>query len=237
MLVGHSHVALALGWDGSELIGGLAPAETEAALPDRRWLLNPGSVGQPRDGDARAAWLLVDTASGRATFRRVEYPIERTQAEMSDADLPLALGGQALPRNLTWRARWRSSRCSASSPRAVAAADPRLARTDVAPLIALANRVAAEGPCAQERDLAAVRKRAISLVNRKVVPADLQEPLLAGVNDLADRAVVCVPRVTLPPAAAAVAPGGDDNVEPVPHAASTSQQARNLAAWLERYSR
>ncbi len=94
VLVGHSHVALALAWDGSELSGGLAPAATEATLPDRRWLLNPGSVGQPRDGDARAAWLLIDTASGRASFRRVEYPIEQTQAEMSDADLPLALAAR-----------------------------------------------------------------------------------------------------------------------------------------------
>jgi len=94
VLVGHSHVALALAWDGSELTGGLAPADTEATLPDRRWLLNPGSVGQPRDGDARAAWLLIDTAAGRASFRRVEYPIEQTQAEMSDADLPLALAAR-----------------------------------------------------------------------------------------------------------------------------------------------
>jgi diadenosine tetraphosphatase ApaH/serine/threonine PP2A family protein phosphatase len=51
-------------------------------------VLNPGSVGQPRDGDPRAAWLVIDTASRRATFRRTEYPIERTQAEMRDRHLP-----------------------------------------------------------------------------------------------------------------------------------------------------
>ena len=94
VLVGHSHVALALGWDGTELSGGLAPADTDAVLPNRRWLFNPGSVGQPRDGDPRAAWLLIDTAAGRASFRRVEYPIEQTQAEMSDADLPLTLAAR-----------------------------------------------------------------------------------------------------------------------------------------------
>ena len=88
----------------------------------------------------------------------------------------------------------------------------RLARTDVAPLIALANRVATEGPCAQRRDLAAVRARAISLVNRKVVPADLQEPLLDGVNDLADRAIVCVPPAT--PAQPAAPPAADDKRRP-----------------------
>ena len=91
VLVGHSHVALALAWDGTTMTGGLAPFETTAELPDRRWLLNPGSVGQPRDGDARAAWLLLDTGAGRASFRRVEYPIEQTQAEMAEADLPPAL--------------------------------------------------------------------------------------------------------------------------------------------------
>jgi hypothetical protein len=85
--------------------------------------------------------------------------------------------------------------------------DPHLARADVAPLIALANKIAAEGPCAQRRDLVAVRARAISLVNRKLVPADFQEPLLAGVNDLADRVVVCVPPVTTTPPAPAAGDG------------------------------
>jgi len=88
VLVGHSHVALALSWDGSVLRGGLAPAGTDAEVGDLRWLLNPGSVGQPRDGDPRAAWLLLDTDAGRASFRRVEYPIEITQAEMTVVGLP-----------------------------------------------------------------------------------------------------------------------------------------------------
>ena len=45
-------------------------------------------MGQPRDGDPRAAYLLLDLAGERASFRRVEYDIERTQAEMRDAGLP-----------------------------------------------------------------------------------------------------------------------------------------------------
>ena len=94
VLVGHSHVALALAWDGTAKSGGLAPAETNAELLDRRWLLNPGSVGQPRDGDPRAAWLLLDTTTGHAAFRRVDYPIERTQAEMAEAELPSALSAR-----------------------------------------------------------------------------------------------------------------------------------------------
>jgi len=88
VLVGHSHLALALSWDGERLDGGLARGGTELDTSAARWLINPGSVGQPRDSDARAAWLLIDIATGRAAFRRVPYPIEQTQAEMRAEGLP-----------------------------------------------------------------------------------------------------------------------------------------------------
>jgi diadenosine tetraphosphatase ApaH/serine/threonine PP2A family protein phosphatase len=94
VLVGHSHVALGLAWDGEELTGGLAPAETEAELGRGRWLLNPGSVGQPRDGDPRAAWLLIDDEARRATFVRVPYALEETQAEIRERGLPPALAAR-----------------------------------------------------------------------------------------------------------------------------------------------
>jgi diadenosine tetraphosphatase ApaH/serine/threonine PP2A family protein phosphatase len=87
VLVGHSHVALAVGLDDDDLHGGLAPEGTEIEL-DGRWLLNPGSVGQPRDGDPRAAWLELDTVERFARFRRVAYPIEQTQADMRERGLP-----------------------------------------------------------------------------------------------------------------------------------------------------
>ena len=82
VLVGHSHVALALAAENGYVQGGLAPDGTVAELGGRRWLVNPGSVGQPRDGDPRAAWLLADLDGGVATFRRVAYDIEQTQAEI-----------------------------------------------------------------------------------------------------------------------------------------------------------
>ena len=91
VLVGHSHVALAISSDGQSVEGGLAPGGTEVELTGHRRLLNPGSVGQPRDGDARAAWLLVDFATGRATFRRVDYDIEAAQSAIRAAGLPRAL--------------------------------------------------------------------------------------------------------------------------------------------------
>jgi diadenosine tetraphosphatase ApaH/serine/threonine PP2A family protein phosphatase len=92
VLVGHSHVPLAVALAEGALAGGLAPETTEAELGrDARLLLNPGSVGQPRDGDPRAAWLLLDFAAGRASFRRVAYPVERTQEEIRERGLPDAL--------------------------------------------------------------------------------------------------------------------------------------------------
>ena len=91
VLVGHSHVALALAAEGESVAGGLAPGGTEVDLSGRRWLLNPGSVGQPRDGDPRAAWLLLDFGRRFAAFHRVAYPIEKTQSEMRERGLPRAL--------------------------------------------------------------------------------------------------------------------------------------------------
>ena len=90
VLVGHSHVALALALADGRITGGVAAGGAEEELAERR-LLNPGSVGQPRDGDPRAAWLLLDLDRRFAAFRRVPYPFERTQAEMHEAGLPRAL--------------------------------------------------------------------------------------------------------------------------------------------------
>ena len=94
--VGHSHVALFFTLDGE------APAEgpkrlakgaqaddgTQLDLSEGRWLINPGSVGQPRDGDPRAAWLELDTDAWTATYHRVEYDIERAADAILEADLP-----------------------------------------------------------------------------------------------------------------------------------------------------
>jgi predicted phosphodiesterase len=91
VLVGHSHAALQIALRETALEGGLAPDGTDLELSDARWLLNPGSVGQPRDGDPHAAYLLLDLDARRASFRRVAYDVELTQAEMREAGLPKAL--------------------------------------------------------------------------------------------------------------------------------------------------
>jgi predicted phosphodiesterase len=93
VLVGHSHVALAITLDDGQVLGGLAPAGSKVEL-DGRWLLNPGAVGQPRDGDPRAAWLLLDLERKSAAFRRVEYAIAETQSEMRERGLPPALAAR-----------------------------------------------------------------------------------------------------------------------------------------------
>jgi diadenosine tetraphosphatase ApaH/serine/threonine PP2A family protein phosphatase len=93
VLVGHSHVPLAVGLAGEALEGGLAPDGTLIDLDAGRRLLNPGSIGQPRDGDPRAAYLMLETGR-KAGFHRVEYPIDRTQAEMRARGLPEALAAR-----------------------------------------------------------------------------------------------------------------------------------------------
>jgi len=94
VLVGHSHVALRVVQSEDELAGGVAPADTELDLDGVRALLNPGSVGQPRDGDPRAAYLMLDLDEQHASFHRVEYDVERTQREIRDAGLPELLAAR-----------------------------------------------------------------------------------------------------------------------------------------------
>src|SRR2546426_11184440 len=71
VLVGHSHLQF------NRLVG-------------RVKLVNPGSVGQPRDGDPRAAYAIFDTGEGALTFHRVEYPVAATAAKIRARGMPLA---------------------------------------------------------------------------------------------------------------------------------------------------
>ncbi len=90
--IGHSHVALYFARrDGGGTVGEPAPADTAADLTAGDWLLNPGAVGQPRDGDPRAAWLLLDMKRWQATWRRVEYPTDAAADAIRAAGLPPAL--------------------------------------------------------------------------------------------------------------------------------------------------
>ena len=100
-LIGHSHVALffVMGENhrpprGQSLEragaarGAQAGAGTRVDLSEGRWLVNPGSVGQPRDGDPRAAYALLDLTTGAVEFKRVDYDIAATQRRMHELKLP-----------------------------------------------------------------------------------------------------------------------------------------------------
>ncbi|MHB8468492.1 MAG: metallophosphoesterase family protein [Gaiellaceae bacterium] len=94
VLVGHSHAALQASLRGDAFAGGLATPGTEVDLADARVLLNPGSVGQPRDGDPRAAYLTLDLERRVARFERADYDIAATQDELRAAGLPGALAAR-----------------------------------------------------------------------------------------------------------------------------------------------
>jgi predicted phosphodiesterase len=91
-LIGHSHVALSFDrQEGTPASGTTRKEGTELDLATGQWLINPGSTGQPRDGDPRAAWLLLDTDRWTATYRRAEYDIAGAQAAIRAANLPDSL--------------------------------------------------------------------------------------------------------------------------------------------------
>lgn len=71
--------------------GARASSREFVLRPDGRYLINPGSVGQPRDGDWRAAFALYDTETRRVVFHRVPYDIAQAQAKIVAAGLPVRL--------------------------------------------------------------------------------------------------------------------------------------------------
>jgi predicted phosphodiesterase len=94
-IVGHSHVPLMYGLNPGDrrAFGGYAPEGTQQ-VDQARLLLNPGSVGQPRDGDPRAAYMVLDLDAATATWRRVEYDVARAQKAVLDAGLPPSLAAR-----------------------------------------------------------------------------------------------------------------------------------------------
>jgi predicted phosphodiesterase len=87
-LYGHTHLPVIYRSDGIHMT--VVPATTAApiALDARRALINPGSVGQPRDGNRDASYLILDTEVGVAEFHRVRYDVGLTQRLMREVGLP-----------------------------------------------------------------------------------------------------------------------------------------------------
>lgn len=94
-LVGHTHVPLGFVHDqDSDEYHMLIPPYPEPVRlsnPHMRMILNPGSVGQPRDGDPRASYAILDTEAQTWELHRVAYPVEATQQRMRTQNLPLRL--------------------------------------------------------------------------------------------------------------------------------------------------
>jgi diadenosine tetraphosphatase ApaH/serine/threonine PP2A family protein phosphatase len=91
--LGHTHVQLYINEEMAEQ--GHAPVQPmdgdQLALDGARYIVNPGSVGQPRDNNPAAAFAIFDTQSRIVTFRRTSYNIAKTQAQMEAAGLPRPL--------------------------------------------------------------------------------------------------------------------------------------------------
>ena len=86
-LVGHSHLTFVCEEDAPPRLRPTVDGE-RVELGSQRLILNPGSVGQPRDGDPRAAYALYDSEARAVTYHRVEYDIGATQRAMEAARLP-----------------------------------------------------------------------------------------------------------------------------------------------------
>lgn len=91
--VGHSHIACWFQLNEGEAMPDMDLWQDEQAidLSRGRFIINPGSVGQPRDRDPRASFGVLDTERGIFTGHRVEYDVRRTQEQMELARLPLVL--------------------------------------------------------------------------------------------------------------------------------------------------
>jgi diadenosine tetraphosphatase ApaH/serine/threonine PP2A family protein phosphatase len=93
-LFGHTHLPVIYRRDGDSDGGAVPPVEDSFAMPleaGKRYLINPGSVGQPRDGDPRAAFGIYDSDRRTMTLRRVRYAVEAAQKRIFDAGLPASL--------------------------------------------------------------------------------------------------------------------------------------------------
>ena len=95
-LVGHTHVPALFRLEAEEgecqLV--VLPERQPVQLDDARYIINPGSVGQPRDGDPRAAYMLLDTHVNVVEQRRVSYDVESVQEAMRRAGLPRRLSAR-----------------------------------------------------------------------------------------------------------------------------------------------
>jgi diadenosine tetraphosphatase ApaH/serine/threonine PP2A family protein phosphatase len=90
-LHGHTHVPIVFRAEDRTMEAVAAEPGAPVSVNAGRLLINPGSVGQPRDGNPAASYAILDTAAEAAEFRRVRYDVDRTQRLMRELDLPSRL--------------------------------------------------------------------------------------------------------------------------------------------------
>ena len=90
-LVGHSHIPFVCRETGAQCRFDSFPEDEEIPLGEEKLIINPGGVGQPRDGDSRPSYAVYDDGPGTLRRRRVTYAIDATQEKMRRAGLPDAL--------------------------------------------------------------------------------------------------------------------------------------------------
>ena len=90
-LVGHTHVPVVFREQRGKMQSTRVHDGDVLELDARRLIVNPGSVGQPRDHDPRSSYLTIDTEAARVTWHRVAYDVRATQAAMIAAGLPKGL--------------------------------------------------------------------------------------------------------------------------------------------------
>lgn len=88
-LVGHTHTPCIFIESVDFKVSLLKPASSDRWIPCKRFILNPGSVGQPRDGDPRASYVLWDTEENSFLFRRVAYDIDSVIKRIEERGIPL----------------------------------------------------------------------------------------------------------------------------------------------------
>ena len=87
-IVGHSHLPFICREMDTGPLFSFFPERQPVPLAEQRWMINPGGVGQPRDGDPRPSYALYDSSQGTLERRRVTYDIAKTQRKMALAGLP-----------------------------------------------------------------------------------------------------------------------------------------------------
>lgn len=93
-VIGHTHTPVVFEWNDAGKAGQRLAPGTHPLNADCRYLANVGSVGQPRDGDPRAAYGIYDTDAAVIEIKRVEYDVTSTQRKIRKAGLPDALASR-----------------------------------------------------------------------------------------------------------------------------------------------